>query len=146
MTATRALAIMTVTMTLFCEPAGAVQVVLPASADTYLRGGAQNANEGGATFLRVNSSPNRALVRIDQAHIASATSGMVLISATLELYVTAANQWGTPGRDVNAHRMLADWSEAAATWNCAVDSNPGNSSPDCASQWSARPPADSRDR
>ncbi|MBX3028467.1 DNRLRE domain-containing protein [bacterium] len=134
MTVTRALTLMTLTLVLAPRSAPAVQVVLSASADTYLRSGGANANEGTATFLRINSSPNRALVRFDQAQIAAATSGLVLISARLELYVTSSAQWGS-GRAVNAQRLTSDWSETGATWNCAVDSNPSNGSPDCVGQW-----------
>ncbi|HSQ01020.1 MAG TPA: DNRLRE domain-containing protein [Candidatus Dormibacteraeota bacterium] len=135
MAAMRALAVMTLTIGLFSGPAGATQVMLSPTADTYLRSGAQNGNDGSATFVRINSSPNRALVRFDQTQIAGATSGLVLISATLELFVNSSAQWGSPGRAVNAHRVTADWTEAGATWNCPIDTNPGNSSPDCASQW-----------
>lgn len=115
-------------------PSRAALVTLQASADAYLRSGAPNANEGAETLVRINSSPNRAMVRFDQAQIAAATAGLVLVSARLELYVTAANQWGI-GRDVNAHRLTANWSEAGATWNCPIDSNPGNGAADCGSQW-----------
>lgn len=130
----RALAALGAVMAAAAAPAQGALVTLQASGDTYLRSGAPNATEGSETFLRVNSSPNRALVRFDQAQIAGAAAGLVLVSATLELYVSAANQWGV-GRDVNAQRMTTDWSEAGATWNCPIDSNPANSSVDCASQW-----------
>jgi len=115
--------------------AAASTVTLQATADTYLREGGPNANEGSETFLRVRTGPNRSLVRFAQADIAAAAAGMVLLSARLELFVSDANSWGAPGRAVNAHRMTADWSELGATWNCPIDSNPGNSSPDCAAQW-----------
>lgn len=134
MPGTRALMTMSLLLALLPNGAGATQVVLDPTADTYLRGGAPNANQGDAGLLRVNSSPNRALVRFDQAQIASATAGRVLLSARLDLYVTTSNQWGT-GRAVNAQRLTADWSEIGATWNCANDTNPGNGSPDCASSW-----------
>ena len=130
----RALAMVSLTVGLIAAPAGATVVTLNPTGDTYLRSGAQNSNEGDATFVRINSSPNRALVRFDQAQIAGAAAGMVLVSASLELYVTASNSWG-PGRDVNAHRMMSDWTEAGATWSCGIDTNTGNGSPDCASQW-----------
>lgn len=133
--AIRALAAMCLMLGLAAGPAGATTVTLGAAADTNLRSGAPNGNEGSGAFLRINSSPNRTLVRVDQAQIAAAASGLVLVSATLELYVTSSNQWGTPGRDVNAHRLTADWTELGATWNCPIDANPGNSAPDCAAQW-----------
>lgn len=135
MTVPRALTMMTLTLVFASRSVPAAQVTLAPSADTYLRSGGPNANEGTTAFLRINSAPNRGLVRFDQAQIAAAVSGLVLVSAKLELYVTASSQWGT-GRAVNAQRLTSDWSEAGATWNCAVDSNPGNSAADCASQWS----------
>ncbi len=130
----RALAMVSLTLGLIAVPAGASVVTLNATGDTYLRSGAQNSNDGSATFVRINSSPLRTIVRFDQPQIASAASGMVLISATLELYVNASNQWGV-GRDVNVHRMNTDWTEAGATWNCPIDTNTGNGAADCASQW-----------
>ena len=132
--AIRALAAICLALCL-ANPAGATVVTLSATADAYLRSGAANANDGAASFVRINSSPNRSLVRFDQAQLASATSGLVLISATLELYVNASNQWGNPGRTVNAHRMIADWTELGTTWNCPIDTNTGNGAADCASQW-----------
>lgn len=65
----------------------AAMVAFPAVADTYLRSSANDANEGIATFLRVRSGPNRTLVRFDQGAIAGAASGMVLLSAQLQLFV-----------------------------------------------------------
>ncbi len=115
--------------------ASATTVTLQATADTYLREGGPNANEGGETFLRVRTGPNRSLVRFAQADIAAAAAGMVLLSARLELFGSDANSWGAPGRTVNAHRLSADWSELGATWNCPSDSNPANGNPDCAAQW-----------
>ena len=130
----RAAAVAGLAFIALAAPSRATLVTLQASGDAYLRSGAPNANEGGETFLRINSSPNRALVRFDQAQIAAATAGLVLVSARLELYVSAANQWGV-GRDVNAHRLTVNWSETGATWNCPIDSNPANSAADCGSQW-----------
>ncbi|MEO8601304.1 MAG: hypothetical protein ABI629_01875, partial [bacterium] len=66
-------------------PAGAATVTLSASGDTYLREGARNSNAGDGVFVRITSGPNRALVRFDQAQIAAATAGQVLLSAQLQL-------------------------------------------------------------
>src|SRR5215470_3507525 len=114
--------------------AGATTVTLTASGDTYLRSSASNANQGTDTFLRVNSSPLRALVQFDQSAIGSAASGMVLLSASLELFVQSASNWGT-GRPVDVHRVTAAWTESGATWNCPIDSNTSNSQPDCPAEW-----------
>src|SRR5262245_31451953 len=44
-----------------------------ASADTYVRSGAPNTNEGASTFMRLQASgDNRGLVRFDQSDIQSA--------------------------------------------------------------------------
>jgi hypothetical protein len=70
--------------------AGASDVVtLPASADTYVRSGAPDTNEGGSTFLRLRASgDNRALVRFDQAALSDAVGSGTLVSASLELDIT----------------------------------------------------------
>ncbi|MBI1817096.1 MAG: Ig-like domain-containing protein [Deltaproteobacteria bacterium] len=117
--------------------ARAQTVTLAPVGDTYLRSGSANQNQGSDTILRVQQSGNnRALVRFDQAAIATAVGSGTVASATLELYVqTNANNWGTTGRSVDALRLTADWTELGATWNCRIDSNTGNSSADCSSQW-----------
>jgi hypothetical protein len=116
------------------SPVGAATLTLQASGDTYIREGAPNANEGTEAFLRVRTGPNRSLVRFDHTQITAAVAGQVLISASLDLFVNDANLWG-PGRVISAHRLTADWSEAGATWNCPIDGDPGNSVPDCPTQW-----------
>ncbi len=109
---------------------------LPAVADTYLRLGSPNQNQGQETVLRVQQSgSNRALVRMDQAAIAAAVGSGSLASATLELYVTGSGSWGSTGRTVDLHRVTAAWTESGATWNCADDLSPANSQPNCATQW-----------
>ena len=114
--------------------AGATITSLPASADTDLRSGGSDANDGANLTLQVDSSPNRVLVRFDQAAIAGATAGMVLVGATLQLYAESASNWGS-GREVDVHRVTADWTEAGATWDCPNDTNTSNSLPDCPLQW-----------
>jgi hypothetical protein len=70
---------------------------LPATADSFIRSVGDNANEGSQTFLRIqNSGDNRALVRFDQASIASAIGGGNLLSATLEVFIELNNDsWGS---------------------------------------------------
>jgi len=120
-----------------CAPVAAQTTTLSAAADTYVRGGSANLNQGTDTIVRVQQNgPNRALVRFDQPAIAAAVGSGSLVTATLELYIqTNANNWSSSGRTVDAHRLSADWSEVGATWNCASDANPNNSSPDCSAQW-----------
>ncbi len=110
---------------------------LSATADTYLRSGSPNQNQGSESLLRVQSSGNnRSLVRFDPAAITTAVGSGNLVGARLEFYLQSnANNWSTEGRTVDAHRLTANWTEAGATWNCGVDSIPSNSSPNCATQW-----------
>lgn len=78
------------------------------------------------------------------------TSG--LQSATLVLKITEnSDNWGSTGRLVDAHRLLADWTEGnghtvgdqpnfrgtgeGVTWNCAKDSDIANQNDDCTSPW-----------
>ena len=112
-------------------------VTLQSVADTYLRSGSPNQNQGSDTFLRIQSSGNnRSLVRFDSAAITAAVGNGSLASARLELYIQSnSNNWDTEGRTVDAHRLTSSWSESGATWNCGIDSNPGNSSADCSTQW-----------
>lgn len=124
---------------------------VPASADTYLRRGNPNTNEGASTFLRVRATgDNRALIRFDEAAIQDAIGAETLLTATLRLtIVETPSSWGPNGRTVDLHRMLQDWAEgngftsgalpgqrtrgegAGATWNCAIDADIANFQPNC---------------
>lgn len=86
---------------------------VPASADTYLRRGNPNTNEGASTFLRVRTTgDNRALVRFDEAAIQDAIGAETLLTATLRLtIVETPSNWGPNGRTIDLHRMLQDWAE-----------------------------------
>lgn len=110
---------------------------LTSIADTYLRSGQANQNQGYETILRVqDSGNNRALFRIDQAAIAAFVGPGSLQSAKVRLYITDnGNNWGPAGRTVSVHRLTADWAEQEATWNCPNDTNPVNSSKDCNPDW-----------
>ena len=119
------------------------------NADSFIRDGADNTNEGGNNLLRIQSSGhNRVLVRFNLAGV----STVGLQSATLVLTIAEnADNWGSTGRLVDAHRLLADWTEGnghtvgdqpnfrgtgeGVTWNCAKDSNIANMNDDCLSQW-----------
>ena len=120
-----------------------------ANADSFLRDGADNTNEGANNLLRIQSSGhNRVVVRFDMTGV----STVGLQSATLVLTINEnADNWGPTGRPVDAHRLLADWTEGnghtvgdqpnfrgtgeGVTWNCAKDSNISNMNDDCLSQW-----------
>ena len=69
--------------------------------DTYLRRGARTATTAAPPSCASTPRPTApwcASIRRRSPR----RGGMVLVSATLQLYVNSANQWGT-GRDVNAH-------------------------------------------
>ena len=112
-------------------------VIFSPVADTYLRQGTPNQNQGSESLLRVQAvGRNRTLMRFDPAAIASALAGATLHSAELELYVqTNGDNWGASGRAVNAHRLTSAWTESWATWNCADDANPANPLVNCLPQW-----------
>jgi hypothetical protein len=128
---------------------------LTASADTYVRAGAPNTNEGASPILRIKESGhNRALVRFSQTEIQSLIGGGTLVSATLQMdIVENGNNWGKDGRMVGAYRLLMDWTEGngknaelkpsesyrgdgpGATWNCATDTDITNHKPDYGVAW-----------
>jgi hypothetical protein len=126
-----------------------VTETLVVSADTYLRSGGDNTNEGAASFLRVQASGNnRALVAIDEAALEDLVGDGEVLSAHLELdIVENAENWGTDGRTVDAHRLTSAWVEgngfvaehrpsdrgtgAGATWECAIDGDVANHRQDC---------------
>lgn len=106
---------------------------LPPSADTYIRQGSPNQNQGGESILRLQESgKNRVLLRWDSAALARAAAGGTVVAARIELTISdAGDNWGTSGRTIELHRLTRAWTELGATWNCAVDSIPTNSSPNC---------------
>ena len=114
---------------LLLTPAAAQQSTeVPVVADTYLKKGSPNQNQGTAPGLRIKKSgSNRALVRIDEVALQQALQGGTLISASLELTITGnSNNWGSTGRDVSVHRMTQAWDELQATWNQAADGSSWN--------------------
>jgi hypothetical protein len=117
--------------------AGLQTLRLPLAADTYLRQGAANQNQGGELVLRLRQSgKNRSLLRLDAAEVVSLLAGATVHSARLELFVAGnGDNWGASGRTVDLHRVAVPWSELGATWNCADDAEPGNQQPDCNPQW-----------
>ncbi|HVZ11801.1 MAG TPA: DNRLRE domain-containing protein [Patescibacteria group bacterium] len=125
------------------------QVTLSPIADTYIKNGSQNENEGNSTFLELQSSGHRRnLVKFDQSSIQAAIGNSQNYTATLRFTITDnGNNWGTTGRTIEAHRLTQDWTEgngfidgnsptyrgtgSGATWNCATDSNIANQNDDC---------------
>lgn len=135
--------------------ADTVPVALQASADTYLRSGAPDTNEGGSTFLRLRASgDNRTIVRVDQAALEDAVGDSTVVSASLKFRIDSnGNNWGSSGRTIGAYRLTSVWSEgtgfvdggsppnrgtgSGATWACASDSDISNQAKNCsgASEW-----------
>ena len=111
----------------------AEQTSVTAAADTYLKNGTPNKNQGTESFLRIRSNgKNRTLVRVEQDDIVAALGGAELTSAILELTISDnGNNWGTIGRTVDIHRLTQAWTEFGATWNCAHDPDTTNQRPDC---------------
>ncbi len=114
-------------------PAG----TLLADQDTFIRGNADNTNEGTNPILRLREAENnRPLIRFEPAKIVAEVGANGLATAELRLYAaTNAANWGS-GRTVDAHRLTAAWNHLGATWNCANDTNTTNIVPNCATQWS----------
>lgn len=110
-----------------------VDTSLAPVADAHLRVDRPNSNQGASLTLEVSfPGKNRALLTWDTASIRQAVAGGTLDSARLELTISQAdNNWGAAGRTINLHRMTQAWTEAGATWNCAVDAIPGNQTHDC---------------
>jgi len=109
---------------------------LVAGSDTYLKRGTPNKNQGTEEILRIRSSGNnRALIAVDDAELSGISRSVQ--EARLEFDVVFnANNWGTDGRTIDAHRMLVPWTHLGATWNCAADADPSDGGADCdASAW-----------
>jgi hypothetical protein len=122
-----------------------VTVTFNASGDTNVRSGSDNRNYGAGDFMRLQSSgSNRALVRFDQAAMQAVVGNNAVLSAKLRLTITDnGNNWGSTGRTVDVHRLLANWAEGngtendrgtglGATWSCAIDSLIQNQAKNCA--------------
>jgi len=127
-------------------------VTLYSTRDTFLRRVADDTNEGANERLRIrNAGNNRVVVAFNMTGI----STVGLQSATLVLNVAEnRDDWGSRGRFVDAHRLLADWTEGngrndvmaghhpgfrgtgeGATWDCAKDTNIFNERANCGRPW-----------
>ncbi len=124
---------------------------LPASKDSFLRQEAKDTNEGINPILRIEGSgQNSALVAFDQGQIATVAAGKTLLAAKLRFFVISNTiSFDKTGDAINAHRLLADWTEGngwnlgnaisgtgpGVTWRCASDNNINNGQPDCDRKW-----------
>lgn len=138
----------TSTPTPTATPTPSTTTLIP-TADSYIKQGSQNENEGASTFLRLQSSGhNRAVVKFDESQIQQAVGNSQNYTATLQFTISDnGNNWGTSGRTIELHRLLQNWAEgngfidsnspanrgtgSGITWNCATDSNIANQNNDC---------------
>ncbi len=105
-----------------------------------------NENNGLATSMRIQHPArySHVLLKFNQQDLRNTIGSGQVITATLKLYIeTNFNNWPIGGAIVDLRRMTTSWEEyvsgspaQGATWNCAVDTNLGNTNPDCATQWS----------
>lgn len=130
-------------------------------ADTFIRGGAQNQNEGLNPGLRIQASgSNRILLSFDLAGINTAR----VVKATLKMTAFkndgtlpgpnfSTSSWGTEGRDINAYPLTTYWVEGngldgdlpgsmdsrgtghGATFNCFDDPDISNGNDDDCVDW-----------
>ncbi len=114
-------------------PLGSATDTLGLVADTYLRSGSPNRNQGDESILRIRASGNnRVLLQADSTAVAAAIGTGTLVNASLELTITFnADNWGPTGRTIDLHRLTQRWTELGATWNCGDDLDPSNRRPDC---------------
>ena len=124
-------------------------ITLTSIADTFIKDGNPNDNEGLSTIMRVRQSGhNRALVKFSEPQIQAAVGDSENFTAKLRLTVTDnQNNWSIMGRTLDAHRLTKNWAEGngyiaenfpstrgtgnGATWNCAIDTAIQNQTANC---------------
>lgn len=113
-------------------PAYAIGGSVVADHDTYVAS-ADNTSRGARDSMVVDGvGSNRVLVRVNQSAITGLIGSGTLTSARLELTIKSTNTgWPASGGTIDLFRVLKNWTEAGATWNCAIDSNTGNTKKDC---------------
>lgn len=125
-------------------------IELKSNADSFLREGGPDSNEGGNFCMRLQASgDNRCLVGFDMGSVLPSFLPR-LKKATLSLTISEmADNWGHDmPRTVSAHRLLVPWTEgnginsenphsllfrgsgAGVTWYCPTDTNIANTSAD----------------
>jgi hypothetical protein len=107
--------------------------VVNADADTTIKASNAASNYGSAATLNTAGLPReRTLVRFDTTKLQAAAGTRPVVSAILEMTVQSASPilWGN---DVSLHRTQKAWTEGGATWSCANDSAPTNSTNNCTS-------------
>jgi hypothetical protein len=124
------------------------QATLTPTADTYIKNGQKNENEGSSPFVGIQDSGNkRTLVKFDESQIQAAVGDSTNYTATLQFTIADTGNLSIAGRQIDVDRMIQDWTEgngfisgnsspnrgtgSGATWNCATDSNIANQQPNC---------------
>ncbi len=106
--------------------------------DTYVKKGKPNQNQGDLPEIRLRASGNnRGLLSIDKTTVVGVVGERRFYEAEVVLTISDnGSNWGSGGRWVAIHRLLAPWSELGATWNCGVDLDLDNQAADCsATDW-----------
>lgn len=100
-----------------------------ASSSTYIESADPNRTHAALQKLPISGlGRDRALVRFDSSELERFAPGD---SVTLEFRIdNTDNNWGEEGQQIALYRMTHDWS-GSATWNCATDTNPWNTTADC---------------
>jgi len=117
---------------------GPVETIsLNLTADTSLRSGLLTSNRNFGTASAIDL--DRSLVIIEQGTLKPQLPNSDYVESAKLRFTLAPSSLRLLPRTLSAHRVLKAWTEGGATWNCAIDSNPGNSSADCsgAARWTA---------
>ena len=106
------------------------------SGDTFLRKVSPNQNRGhqNRLWLRGRNGKSRVIVQWDQSAIDSAIGDGTLVSATVEMSVDTAFDWGSSGRYIGAHKLNAPWWSWVLHTTVLTTSTPGMTSPTVADQ------------
>lgn len=121
-------------------------------ADSFLREGHPNQNEGANPFLVLRKQGStRPVVQFDLSAISLA--GLTKATLVMSIASTPSSSWGNAGRPIEVRRLLQSWTEGngkdvdvpesestrgsgdGITWSCAIDSNITNHQQNCATDW-----------
>lgn len=104
------------------------------SADTRLLSASPASNAGTSSDLLVSSlsatGNASSLIKFAQSDIVNRTGTNKVYRAWIELQIKTLPQGWIDG-SIAVHRMTRDWAENSATWACAADSTPTNTTNNC---------------
>jgi hypothetical protein len=119
---------------------------LTPSQNSFIDGESANSNEGASPYLALTrSGHDRTLLQFSQSQIQAAIGNDANYTATLQVTITSNNNEWSTGRQIDVDRLNQAWtsgngsfdynstkgSGSGVTWNCAIDSNIANVSPNC---------------